>query len=148
MRGSPITSRVDYAVAVTKENSARLIFAHKATRENILTAKITQTTVVTPHLYCKAITFKTLFCTAGVISVRGECNKCSRGNTWNKQPATDQSDYSISLKYGISMCMYSRSVTEEGEPSTNPLLMASNCLQTCKWLLESRTYLLRAGRLV
>ena len=31
-----------YAVA---ENSARLIFAHKVTRENILTAKITQTTV-------------------------------------------------------------------------------------------------------
>ena len=28
-----------------KENSVRLIFAHKATRENILTAKITQTTV-------------------------------------------------------------------------------------------------------
>ena len=25
----------------------------------------------------------------------------SRGNTWNKQPRTDQSDYSISLKYGI-----------------------------------------------
>ena len=39
---------------------------------------------------------------AGVISVCGECNKCSRGNTWNKQPATDQSDYSISLKYGIN----------------------------------------------
>ena len=39
---------------------------------------------------------------AGVISVRGGCNKCSRGNTWNKQPATDQSDYSISLKYGIN----------------------------------------------
>ena len=39
---------------------------------------------------------------AGVISVRGGCNKCSWGNTWNKQPATDQSDYSISLKYGIS----------------------------------------------
>ena len=40
---------------------------------------------------------------AGVMSVRGECNKCSRGNTWNKQlqPATVQSDYSISLKYGI-----------------------------------------------
>ena len=37
----------------------------------------------------------------GVISVRGGCNKCSRGNTWNKQPATDQSDYNISLKYGI-----------------------------------------------
>ena len=36
-----------------------------------------------------------------VISVRGGCNKCSRGNTWNKQPAMDQSDYSISLKYGI-----------------------------------------------
>ena len=35
-----------YAVAVKKENSARLIFVHKATRENILTAKITQTTVV------------------------------------------------------------------------------------------------------
>ena len=34
-----------YAVAVKKENSACLIFAHKATRENILTAKITQTTV-------------------------------------------------------------------------------------------------------
>ena len=33
------------AVAIKKENSARLIFAHKATRENILTAKITQTTV-------------------------------------------------------------------------------------------------------
>ena len=28
-----------------KENSACLIFAHKATRKNILTAKITQTTV-------------------------------------------------------------------------------------------------------
>ena len=28
-----------------KENSARLIFAHKATHENILTAIITQTTV-------------------------------------------------------------------------------------------------------
>ena len=28
-----------------KENSARLIFVHKVTRENILTAKITQTTV-------------------------------------------------------------------------------------------------------
>ena len=28
-----------------KENSVHLIFAHKATRENILTAKITQTTV-------------------------------------------------------------------------------------------------------
>ena len=27
MRGSPITSRIDYAVAVNKENSARLIFA-------------------------------------------------------------------------------------------------------------------------
>ena len=40
---------------------------------------------------------------AGVISVRGGCNKCSRGNTWNKQPRTDQSDYSISLKYGISV---------------------------------------------
>ena len=40
---------------------------------------------------------------AGVISVRGGCNKCSRDNTWNKQPATDQSDYSISSKYGITM---------------------------------------------
>ena len=40
---------------------------------------------------------------AGVIGARGGCNKCSRGNTWNKQPATDQSDYSISLKYGISI---------------------------------------------
>ena len=46
---------------------------------------------------------------AGVISVHRECNivrngcnKCSRDNTWNKQLATDQSDYSISLKYGIS----------------------------------------------
>ena len=29
-----------YAVAVKKENSARLIFAHKAIRENILTVKI------------------------------------------------------------------------------------------------------------
>ena len=47
MRGSPITSRIDYAVAVKKENSVRLIFAHKATSENILTAKITQTTVST-----------------------------------------------------------------------------------------------------
>ena len=26
--------------------------------------------------------------------------KCPWGNTWNKQPITDQSDYSISLKYG------------------------------------------------
>ena len=43
---------------------------------------------------------------AGVISVRGECNKCLRGNTWNKQPATDQSDYSISLKYGIIQCIH------------------------------------------
>ena len=34
-----------YAVAVKKENSACLIFVHKATRENILTAKITQITV-------------------------------------------------------------------------------------------------------
>ena len=34
-----------FAVAVKKENSVSLIFAHKATRENILTAKITQTTV-------------------------------------------------------------------------------------------------------
>ena len=33
------------AIAVKKENSARLIFTHKAARENILTAKITQTTV-------------------------------------------------------------------------------------------------------
>ena len=40
---------------------------------------------------------------AGVISVCGGCNKCSRGNTWNKQPAMDQSDYSISLKYGIKI---------------------------------------------
>ena len=47
---------------------------------------------------------------AGVISVRGECNKCSRGNTWNKQPATDQSDYSISLKYGIIIGKALRSV--------------------------------------
>ena len=39
----------------------------------------------------------------GVISVHGGCNKCSRGNMWNKQPATDQSDHSISLKYGISV---------------------------------------------
>ena len=46
MRGSPIASRIDYAVAVKKENSARLIFVHKATRENIFTTKITQTTVV------------------------------------------------------------------------------------------------------
>ena len=38
---------------------------------------------------------------AGVISVRGGYNKCSRGNTWNKPPAMDQLDYSISLKYGI-----------------------------------------------
>ena len=30
-----------YAVAVKKENSARLIFVHKVTRENILTVKIT-----------------------------------------------------------------------------------------------------------
>ena len=43
---------------------------------------------------------------AGVISVRGGCNKCSRGNTWNKQPATDQSDYSISLKYGINIYLF------------------------------------------
>ena len=35
-----------YAVAVKNENSARLIFVHKVTRENILTAKITQTMVV------------------------------------------------------------------------------------------------------
>ena len=34
-----------YAVAVKKENSACLIFTHKATRKNILTAKITQATV-------------------------------------------------------------------------------------------------------
>ena len=34
-----------------------------------------------------------------VISVRGGCNKCSRDNTWNKQPATDQSDYSIEVWY-------------------------------------------------
>ena len=35
-----------YTIAVKKkENSARLIFAHKATRKNILTVKITQTTV-------------------------------------------------------------------------------------------------------
>ena len=38
----------------------------------------------------------------GVISVRGGCNRCSRGNTWNKQPRTEQSDYSSSLKYGIN----------------------------------------------
>ena len=31
----------------------------------------------------------------GLISVRGV------RNTWNKQPRTDQSDYSNSLKYGI-----------------------------------------------
>ena len=30
---------------IRKENSTRLIFMHKATRENILTTKITQTTV-------------------------------------------------------------------------------------------------------
>ena len=44
-----------YAVAVKKENFARLIFAHKGTRENILTAKITQTTVyqITSTLSCK-----------------------------------------------------------------------------------------------
>ena len=46
MRGSPITSGIDYAVAVKKENSMHLIFARKATRENILTAKVTQTTVI------------------------------------------------------------------------------------------------------
>ena len=40
---------------------------------------------------------------AGVISVRNGYNKYLRGNTWNKQPRTDQSDYSISLKYGISI---------------------------------------------
>ena len=34
------------AVVVKKENSARLIFAHKSTHKNILTAKITQTTVI------------------------------------------------------------------------------------------------------
>ena len=34
------------------------------------------------------------------------CNKCSRGNMWNKQPRTDQSDYSISLKYGINIYIY------------------------------------------
>ena len=39
-----------YAVAVKKENSARLIFAHKAICENILTAKITQTTAFNPML--------------------------------------------------------------------------------------------------
>ena len=43
---------------------------------------------------------------ACVISVRGVCNKCSWGNTWNKQPAMDQSDYSISLKYGISLVIF------------------------------------------
>ena len=43
---------------------------------------------------------------AGVISVRGGCNKCLRGNTWNKQPRTDQSDYSISLKYGINNSLH------------------------------------------
>ena len=42
------------AVAIKKENSARLIFAHKATRENILTAKITQTTVVRKVKYIHA----------------------------------------------------------------------------------------------
>ena len=34
-----------HAVAVRKKNSARLIFTHKVTRKNILTAKITPTTV-------------------------------------------------------------------------------------------------------
>ena len=41
--------------------------------------------------------------TESVISVRGWCNKCLLGNTWNKPPATDQSDHSISLKYGINI---------------------------------------------
>ena len=41
----PNNSRIDMRIAVRKENSACLIFAHNATRENILTAKITQTTV-------------------------------------------------------------------------------------------------------
>ena len=52
------------------------------------------------------IQFGSLYLTRLVISVRGGCNKCSRGNTWNKQPATDQSDYSISLKYGIKLFIY------------------------------------------
>ena len=34
-----------YPLAVKKKNSVRLLFAHKVTCENILTAKITQTTV-------------------------------------------------------------------------------------------------------
>ena len=46
VRGTPITSRIDMLELYKKENSARLIFTHKATRENILTAKITQTTVL------------------------------------------------------------------------------------------------------
>ena len=40
-----------YAIAVKKENSARLIFMHKATHVNILTAKITQTTIIHIHVH-------------------------------------------------------------------------------------------------
>ena len=45
-RREPNNFQDRYAVAVKKENSSRLIFAHMATRENILTAKITQTTIL------------------------------------------------------------------------------------------------------
>ena len=44
-----------YAVAVKKENSARLIFVHKATHENILTAKITQTMVTGTVGTCRSL---------------------------------------------------------------------------------------------
>ena len=64
MRGSPITSRIDYAVAVKKENSVRLIFAHKATSKNILTAKITQTTVL-----IEKVTIPSMFRHAAIITV-------------------------------------------------------------------------------
>ena len=47
-----------YAVAVKKENFARLIFAHKGTRENILTAKITQTTVAQLHSFCTDLLYE------------------------------------------------------------------------------------------
>ena len=50
VRESPITSRID-CCSCKKENSAHLIYVHKATCENILTTKITQSIIVLASMH-------------------------------------------------------------------------------------------------
>ena len=65
----PNTFQDRYAVAVKNENCARLIFAHKVTHKNTLTAKITQTMVViVRRVHIKALTIFAAICIIHVSS--------------------------------------------------------------------------------